>query len=63
MDTCRIFVKYCTVTSLSSFAGHGGTPNLQSGMVFRGLGAEEKQGMWGAQKGWTACGPRFGGGR
>lgn len=32
-------VKYCKVRFLSSFVGHGGTPNLQSGTVFQGLAA------------------------
>lgn len=38
-------VKYCKVGFLSSFVGHGGTPNLQSGMVFQGLAA-----LWGASQ-------------
>lgn len=38
-------VKYCEVRFLSSFVGHGGTPNLQSGMVFQGPAT-----FWGASR-------------
>lgn len=35
----KVCVKSYTVGPLSPFAGHGGTPSLQSGMMFQGLAA------------------------